>query len=72
MASDLSVTMYSFYRINTVGSSGSVKPAVGKLIAKKFGFPYTELDEIQWKPSWTESTEGESSAKLERSLKDET
>jgi adenylate kinase family enzyme len=71
MASDLSATIYFFFRSNIVGSSGSGKSTVGKLIAKKFGFPYIELDKTQQKPSWTESIKGELSAKLERPLKDE-
>jgi hypothetical protein len=41
MASDLSATIYFFYRSNIGGSgSGSGKSTVGKLIAKKLGFPY--------------------------------
>ena len=47
MASDLSATIYFFFRSNIVGSSGSGKSTVGELIAKKFGFPYKELDETQ-------------------------
>jgi shikimate kinase len=47
MASDLFAAIYSFYQINIVGSSGCGKSTVGKLIAKKLGLPYIELDEIQ-------------------------
>jgi adenylate kinase family enzyme len=68
MISDLSAGFDSFHRINIVGCSGSGKTTTGKLIAKKLGYPYVELDEIQWKPNWTESTEEELFTNLERSL----
>jgi adenylate kinase family enzyme len=71
MMSDLPAGIDSFHRINIVGSSGSGKSTTGKLIAKKLGYPYVELDEIQWKPNWTESTEEELFANLERSLEGE-
>ena len=61
----------NFQRINIVGTSGCGKSTAGKLIAKKLGYPYVELDEIQWKPNWTESTEEELVSNLERSLEGE-
>ena len=69
MASDLSATIYFFFRSNIVGSSGSGKSTVGKLIAKKFGYPYIKLHETHWSPNWTESTEEQLFAKLDRSVK---
>jgi adenylate kinase family enzyme len=68
MASDLPAGKVSVNRLNIVGTSGSGKSTAGKLIAKKLGYPYVELDEIQWKPNWTESTKEELFANLERSL----
>ncbi|MFP6802916.1 MAG: shikimate kinase [Pseudomonadales bacterium] len=61
----------NFQRINIVGTSGSGKSTAGKWIAKKLGYPYVELDEIYWKPNWTESTEEELFSNLERSLEGE-
>ena len=61
----------NFQRINIVGTSGCGKSTAGKLIAKKLGYPYVELDEIYWKPNWTESTEEELFSNLERSLEGE-
>ncbi len=61
----------NYQRINMVGSSGSGKSTAGKVIAKKLGYPYIELDEIHWQPNWTESTEQELSFNLERSLQGE-
>ena len=61
----------SFQRINVVGSSGSGKTTVGKRIAERLAYPFVELDEIQWKPNWTESTEEELFTNLERSLSGE-
>ena len=61
----------NYKRINVVGSSGSGKSNAGKVIAKKLRYPYIELDEIHWKPNWTESTEEELSFNLKRSLEGE-
>lgn len=55
-------------RINVVGSSGSGKSTFAKALAEKLGVPYVELDEVHWKPNWTESTEEELSRNLEAAL----
>lgn len=68
MISDLAAGDDSCQRINIVGSSGSGKSTIGKLVAKKLDYPYVELDEIQWKPNWTESTDEELFTKLEPAL----
>ena len=55
-------------RINVLGTSGSGKTSVAKRIAKKLNIPYVELDELFWKPNWTESTDEELFPKLEEAL----
>ena len=70
MASDLPAAKVSVNRLNVVGSSGGGKSTAGKLIAKKLGYPWVELDGIQRNPSWTESTEQASFANLKRSLEE--
>ena len=55
-------------RINVLGTSGSGKTSVAKRIAKKLNIPYVELDELFWKPNWTESTDEEFFPKLEEAL----
>lgn len=55
-------------RINVVGTSGSGKSTVGRAMAKHLNLPYVELDALFWKPDWTESSEDELQAKLEKAL----
>lgn len=55
-------------RINVMGTSGSGKTSVARRIAKKLNIPYVELDELFWKPNWTESTDEEFFPKLEEAL----
>ena len=55
-------------RINVLGTSGSGKTSVARRIAKKLNIPYVELDELFWKPNWTESTDEEFFPKLEEAL----
>ena len=58
----------NFERVNVVGSSGSGKSTLGRQIAARLDIPYVELDEIQWKPNWTESTDEQLFGGLERAL----
>jgi len=51
-----------------MGTSGSGKTSVARRIAKKLNIPYVELDELFWKPNWTESTDEELFPKLEEAL----
>ena len=55
-------------RVNVIGTSGSGKTSVARQIAKKLNIPYVELDELFWKPNWTESTDEELFPKLEKAL----
>jgi adenylate kinase family enzyme len=42
-------------RINVVGTSGSGKTTVAKRAAKTLGFPFVELDALNWGPDWQEA-----------------
>ena len=55
-------------RINVVGTSGSGKSTFSKRIAEKLNIPYIQLDELFWKPNWTESSDEELFPKLEKAL----
>ncbi|MCG8379852.1 MAG: (d)CMP kinase, partial [Proteobacteria bacterium] len=55
-------------RINVVGSSGSGKSTVAKKLAARINAPYVELDALNWKPNWTESTDDELFPDLESAL----
>ena len=55
-------------RINVVGSSGSGKSTVGRVLAEKLALPYLELDAIFWRPDWNESPDEEFFADLETAL----
>ena len=60
--------MYRARRINVVGNSGSGKSTLARAIAARLDCPYVELDELHWKPNWTESTDDELYPKLEAAL----
>ena len=55
-------------RINIVGTAGSGKSTFARLLAAKMNAPYIQLDELYWKPNWTESTDEELFPKLENAL----
>ena len=58
-------------RINVIGTSGSGKSTLAKRIAEKLDIPYIELDELFWKPNWTESTDEEFFPKVARAVSGE-
>ena len=55
-------------RINVVGTSGSGKSTVGKLVAEELNIPYIQMDALFWKPNWAESTDDEFFPKVEQAL----
>ena len=55
-------------RINIVETTGCGKSTFGRLLAEKMNAPYIQLDELHWKPNWTESTDEELFPKLEHAL----
>ena len=55
-------------RINVVGTSGSGKSTFAKRIAREYRVPYVQLDELQWKPNWEESSDEEFFPKVEKAL----
>ncbi len=60
---------YSQYtRFNVVGSSGSGKSTVGRLIADALGLKYVEIDSIFWRENWTEAPENEFLVDLRNAL----
>jgi adenylate kinase family enzyme len=62
-------TVRQFYeRINVVGVSGSGKSTFSRQLAAALDARYIEMDALFWKPEWTESTDPEFFARLEREL----
>ena len=55
-------------RINVLGTAGSGKSTFSKLIAEKLNVSYVQMDELFWKPDWTESSDEELFPKLEQTV----
>src|SRR5688572_20144357 len=46
-------------RIAIIGSTSSGKSTLGERLARLLGVPLVELDALNWKPGWVESTDEE-------------
>jgi adenylate kinase family enzyme len=57
-----------FSRVNVVGCSGSGKSALSRKISERLNHPYIEMDTLFWKKAWTESSDEEFFARLEKAL----
>jgi adenylate kinase family enzyme len=55
-------------RINVIGTSGCGKSTFARQLAKQQQVPYVEIDALNWKPNWTESTDEELITKLKDAL----
>jgi adenylate kinase family enzyme len=42
-------------RIAVVGTTGSGKTSLARLIARRLSIPHIELDALHWEPNWTEA-----------------
>lgn len=42
-------------RVVIVGPSGSGKTTLGRWIEREVGLPFTELDDLHWRPGWVEA-----------------
>jgi adenylate kinase family enzyme len=55
-------------KINVIGTSGSGKSTFAKALACALDTPYVEMDQLHWKPNWTESSDDEFFSTLEQAL----
>lgn len=58
-------------RINVIGTSGSGKSTISRMLASKLNYLYLEMDAIFWKPHWQESSDEEFFANLTDKLSGE-
>jgi hypothetical protein len=42
-------------RVAIIGPSGSGKTTLGRWIESEFGLPFTDLDDLHWRPGWAEA-----------------
>ena len=55
-------------KINVIGTTGSGKSTFSKCLADKIGCQYIQMDQLFWKPNWTESTDDEFIPKLKSAV----
>lgn len=58
-------------KIAVVGTSGSGKTSVAKLLAERYDVPHVELDALHWGPSWTPCPADEFRERVKRALSPE-
>lgn len=46
-------------RINVIGTTGSGKSTFSKQLAERLGYPCIHMDQLFWKPNWTEPSDEE-------------
>ena len=58
-------------KINVVGTSGRGKSTFSKKLTRKINHSYIEMDELNWKSNWVESTNKDFFEKLKKKLSSE-
>jgi hypothetical protein len=53
-------------RVVVIGSSGSGKTTLGRWLGRTFDLPFTDLDDVYWRPGWGEAPTEEFRADVDR------
>ncbi len=53
-------------RIVVFGASGSGKTTLGRWLGGRLGLPFTDLDDLHWRPGWIEAPDDEFRAAVDR------
>ncbi|AGH94483.1 hypothetical protein [Pseudobdellovibrio exovorus] len=64
-------TFAKIKRINVVGSSATGKSTFSRRLARILNVPHVEMDQLFWKPNWTESTDDEFFPRVEQAVSQE-
>lgn len=59
-------------RIVVVGTSGSGKSTLAETLARRFGYPFVELDGLFWGPNWTPVPDEQFQAHVEQAISGDT
>jgi adenylate kinase family enzyme len=54
------------HRIVVFGASGSGKTSIGRWLGRQLALPFTDLDDVYWRPGWIESPTPEFRAAVDR------